>query len=96
VNDLRAGLNPGLRKTSGPAFVELFRPLIPAFAASFYTKPISNDVGITTVDFDTLKHFYADSYETLSEILPLAIAYNNLSERSDFKAMKAARKMSQL
>ncbi len=74
------------------AFVKLFRPLIPAFAASFYTKPIPHDVGITTVDFDTLKHFYADSYETLSEILPLAIAYNNLSERGDFQAMKAVRK----
>ena len=74
------------------AFVDLFRPLIPAFAASFYTEPIPQDVGITTVDFDTLKHFYADSYETLSEILPLAIAYNNLSVRSDFTAMKAVRK----
>lgn len=75
------------------AFVELFRPLIPAFAASFYTKPVPDDVGITTVDFDKLKHFYADSYETLSEILPLAIAYNNLSERGDFRAMKGYGKM---
>ena len=74
------------------AFVELYRHVIPAFAASFYVEPVPDDVGITTVDFDTLKHFYADSYEILSEILPLAIAYNNLSVRGDFRTMKAVRK----
>jgi hypothetical protein len=74
------------------AFVELFRSLIPAFAQFFYKNGVPNDVGITTVDFDALKHFYADSYESLSELLPLVIAYNNLSERGDFRAMKSLRK----
>lgn len=74
------------------AFVDLYRNLIPAYAAFFYVKPVPPDVGITTVDFDTLKHFYADSYETLSEILPLALAYNNLSQRGDFRTMKKLRK----
>lgn len=74
------------------AFVELYRHVIPAFAASFYVQTLPEDVGITTIDFDTLKHFYADSYETLSEILPLALAYNNLSQRGEFRAVKAVRR----
>jgi hypothetical protein len=74
------------------AFVDLYRHLIPAFATAFYVNAVPEDVGITTVDFETLKHFYADSYETLSEILPLALAYNNLSQRGDFQAMKTLRK----
>lgn len=74
------------------AFVDLYRHLIPAFATAFYVNAVPGDVGITTIDFDTLKHFYADSYETLSEILPLALAYNNLSQRGDFQAMKTVRK----
>lgn len=74
------------------AFVELFRSLIPAFAQFFYKNGVPDDVGITTVDFDALKHFYADSYESLSELLPLVIAYNNLSERGDFRVMKSLRK----
>ncbi len=73
-------------------FVELFRSLIPAFAQFFYKNGVPDDVGITTVDFDALKHFYADSYESLSELLPLVIAYNNLSERGDFRVMKSLRK----
>jgi hypothetical protein len=74
------------------AFVELFRPLIPAFAQFFYNDGVPDDVGITTVDFDVLKHFYADSYESLGELLPLVIAYNNLSERGDFQVIKSLRK----
>ncbi len=74
------------------AFVDLYRHIIPAFAVFFYVKPVPEDVGITTVDFDTLKHFYADSYETLTEILPLALAYNNLSQRGGFQTVKTVRK----
>lgn len=74
------------------AFVEMFRFLIPTFARSLYKNGVPDDMGITTVDFDALKHFYADSYESLSELLPLLVAYNNLSERGDFRAMKNLRK----
>jgi len=75
------------------AFVDIFRLLIPVFARHFYQDPkAAEGKGLTTAVFEDLKHYYADTYEVLSEILPLIVAYNNLRVRGDFRKMKAKRR----
>jgi hypothetical protein len=74
------------------SFVDLFRSIIPAFAQLFYSQPLEDDKGMTTSGFDELKHFYADTYETLSELIPLVIAFNNLMYRGDYRVMKPLRR----
>jgi hypothetical protein len=75
------------------AFVDIFRLLIPVFAQHFYEDPkMAEGKALTTAGFEDLKHYYADTYEVLSEILPLIIAFNNLKLRGDFKKMKVKRR----
>jgi hypothetical protein len=74
------------------SFVDLFRSVIPAFAQRFYSQPVGPEKGMTTAGFDELKHYYADTYETLTEVMPLVIAFNNLKYRGDYKVMKALRR----
>jgi len=53
---------------------------------------LGNDKGITTVGFEELKHYYADTYEILTEVMPLVLAFNNLKYRADFMSMKRLRR----
>jgi len=76
-------------------FVDRFKYVIPAFALLFYEKKpkgLKKDKGITTASFEDVKSFYSDTYEVLSEMLPLLVAYNNLRYRGNFQAMKHIRK----
>jgi hypothetical protein len=76
-------------------FVNKFRYLIPAFSLQFYTKrpeSLLAKKGITTASFEDVKHLYAEMFEVATEVLPLAIAYNNLHHRGAFDVMKPSRK----
>lgn len=72
-------------------FVEIFRLIIPAFAVQFYRHPPADNKGVTTARFDDLKHYYADTYETLGEVLTIVVALDNLLIRGNYKAMRSVR-----
>jgi hypothetical protein len=72
-----------------------FRYLIPVLSLRFYSAKPSGLLikkGITTASFEDMKHFYAEMFEVATEVLPLAIAYNNLRYRGSFEAMQPQRR----
>jgi hypothetical protein len=73
------------------AFTKLFRSIIPAFAMLFYKTKPGDEKGLTTTDFEALKHYYSDTYEVLSEVSSLVLAFNNLLVRNDFSVPKNKR-----
>ena len=69
------------------SFVEKFQFFIPALGLENRIYNLDTD-GTTVVSFEDLKHFYLDCFETIGEILPIVIAYNNLLYRDSFKKME--------
>lgn len=71
-------------------FVNVFPYLIPIFGLKFYDGDINSMLcgyGITTLSIEDIKSFYIDLYETLTEMLSLVIALNNLMHRNDYRIM---------
>ncbi|KAF6601846.1 metal-binding protein [Bacillus velezensis] len=75
-------------------FVQKFHMFIPIFGLDFYSdikhrEESIKQLGLTTVDFEDIKDFYTDTFEDISDVLNLIVAYNNLKHRGDFKEMKS-------
>lgn len=71
-------------------FSEIFKFLIPAFGLTYYhgiPEELYEEKGMTTAAFEDIKEFYIDTYELVSEILPIIVGYNNSKYRNNFKKM---------
>jgi hypothetical protein len=71
-------------------FVSIFPYLIPVFGLKFYDGDVNRmlcEYGITTLSIEDIKSFYIDLYETLTEMLSLVVALNNLMHRNDYRLM---------
>jgi len=68
-------------------FVGVYQYLIPAYAVNFYKKDSFDydTEGSATSDFELVKNFYLDAYETLGNLLILPIALDNIKYRNNFK-----------
>lgn len=68
-------------------FVKVYQYLIPAYAVNFYKKDSFDyeKEGSATSDFELVKNFYLDAYETLGNLLILPIALDNIKYRNNFK-----------
>lgn len=68
-------------------FVGVYQYLIPAYAISFCKKDSFDyeTVGSATSDFELVKSFYLDAYETLGNLLILPISLDNIKYRNNFK-----------
>lgn len=75
-------------------FNQKFKYMIPVFGLDFYqdTTFNYNQKGITTVSFEDLKQFYVDTFELVTELLDIVIAFNNLKYRNNYQTMKTKRK----
>lgn len=70
-------------------YMTVYQKLIPALAIQ-YCKENSFDFeheGSTTSDFDSVKQFYLDVYETLGNLLIIPVALNNIKYRTDIDSM---------
>lgn len=75
-------------------FIIVYQRLIPALAIQ-YCKDDSFDFeceGSTTSNFDSVKQFYLDVYETLGNLLIIPVALNNIKYRSDINTMNPVEK----
>jgi len=69
-------------------FNKIYKFILPMINFSYSDKYTIDDVkeyfAITTCSFQDIKQFYIDSYETLTDMLILVSAYNNLKYRGAF------------
>lgn len=68
-------------------FVEKYQFFIPALGLEGRNYNLKEE-GTTVVSFEDIKYFYLDCFETIGEVIPIVVAYNNLLCRNDFKKMK--------
>lgn len=69
-------------------FINVFPSLIPALSISFLKEGTVdyNNEGSTTSDFDSVKQFYLDLYETIGDLLVIPAALDNISSRKDMNS----------
>lgn len=75
-------------------FMAVYQRLIPALVLQ-YCKDNSFDFeheGSTTSSFDSVKQFYLDVYEALSNLIIIPVALNNIKYRSDINAINPIEK----
>ncbi|PHU34249.1 SEC-C domain-containing protein [Pseudobutyrivibrio ruminis] len=70
-------------------FVAVFPALVPAYSLQYVSDNTINYEleGSSTSNFDTVKQFYLDVYESLGNLLILPVALNNIKYRDDFYKM---------
>lgn len=70
-------------------FIAVFPTLVPAYSLQYFNDNVIDYEleGSSTSNFDTVKQFYLDVYETLGNLLVLPVALNNIKYRNDFYKM---------